>query len=105
MSIIKNALNEMESCMSKESIQRSDDLFERELFLIKLSELREMYHIKQTDLTEFTQPAISKIESRNDIKLSTLIRYITNMDLELEIKVKPKHKKSNAPNEVMLLHT
>ena len=105
MAIVKDAMNAMESVMSDESISRSDAIYEREIFIRKLAELREQYNIKQTDMKGFSQPSISRIEGRNDIKLSTLIKYLTQMDLEMEIKVRPRHPKENVPSEVMLLHT
>jgi len=73
--------------------------------LLKLAELREQYKVKQTDIKGFSQPAISRLESRTDIKLSTLVKYLTQMDLEMEIKVRPRHPKQGVPAEVMLFHT
>lgn len=105
MAIIKNAIAAMESMMTPESIARSNEIYERELLILKLSELREQYKVKQTDIKGFSQPAISRIEGRTDIKLSTLIKYLTQMDLEMEIKVRPRHPKKGVPSEVMLIHT
>jgi hypothetical protein len=105
MAIVKDALKAMESMMSEESIARSNEIYERELIILKLAELREKYQVKQTDIKGFSQPAISRIEGRTDIKLSTLIKYLTQMDLALEIKVRPRHPKKGVPSEVMLIHT
>lgn len=105
MAIVKGAMKTMESVMSEESIARSDAIYERELFLLGLAELREKYHVKQTDMKGFSQPSISRIEGRNDIKLSTLIKYLTQMDLEMEIKVRPRHPKEGVPSEVILYHS
>ncbi|GAB6089539.1 helix-turn-helix domain-containing protein [Spirochaeta dissipatitropha] len=105
MAIIKDAMKAMESVMSEDSIARSNELFERELLMLNLAELREKYNIKQADMKGFSQPAISRIEGRTDIKLSTLIKYLSQMDLEMEIKVRPRHPKHGTPSEVMLLHT
>jgi hypothetical protein len=105
MAIVKDAMKVMESVMSDESIVRSDAIYERELFILKLVELREQFNIKQTDIKGFSQPSISRIEGRNDIKLSTLIKYLTQMDLEMEITVRPRHPREDVPSEVMLFHT
>jgi hypothetical protein len=105
MAIVKDAMKEMESVMSEESIARSDEIYEQELFMLQLGELREQYNLKQTDIKGFSQPAISRIEGRTDIKLSTLIKYLTQMDLEMEIKVRPRKPRKGVPSEVMLFHT
>ncbi len=105
MAIVKEAMAAMESVMSKESIVRSNEIYERELLILKLAELREQYKVKQTDIKGFSQPAISRIEGRTDIKLSTLVKYLTQMDLEMEIKVRPKTPKQGVPSEVLLFHS
>lgn len=105
MALVKNALKEMESVMSEESIARSNEIFERELIMIKLAELREQYGVKQTDLKGFSQPAISRLERRTDIKLSTLVKYLTQMGLRIEIIVRPRKPKKGVPPEVLLFHT
>ena len=40
MAIVKDAMKAMESAMSDESIARSDAIYKRELFILKLTELR-----------------------------------------------------------------
>jgi hypothetical protein len=105
MAVVKTALKEMESVMSKESIARSNDIFERELIMINLAELREQYGVKQTDFKGFSQPAISRLEGRTDIKLSTLVKYLTQMGLRMEITVRPRKPKKGTPSEVLLFHT
>lgn len=105
MAIVKDAMKAMENLMSEESIARSDEIYEREMLMLKLAELREQYHVKQTDIKGFSQPAISRIEGRTDIKLSTLVKYLKQMDLEMEIKVRPRRPKQGVPKEVTLFHT
>ena len=105
MAIVKNAMEAMERVMSDESIVRSNEIYEREALMLNLAELREQYKMKQTDINGFSQPAISRIEARSDIKLSTLVKYVTQMDLEMEIKVRPRHPKEGAPSEITLFHT
>lgn len=105
MAIVKDAMKAMESVMSDESIARSNGIYEKELLMINLAELREQYNVKQADIKGFSQPAISRIEGRTDIKLSTLIKYLTQMDLDMEIKVRPRRPTKGVPSEVMLFHT
>jgi hypothetical protein len=105
MRVVKDALKEMEGVMSKDSIKRSNEIYERESLILKLSELRAQFHIKQTDIKGFSQPAISRIEGRTDIKLSTLTKYLSQMGLEMEITVRPRRAKKGVPSEVVLLRT
>ena len=105
MVIIKDGMKAMESVMSDESIARSDGIYEQELLMLNLAELREQYNVKQTDIKGFSQPAISRIEGRTDIKLSTLVKYLTQMDLDMEIKVRPRKPKKGVPAEVLIFHT
>lgn len=92
MAIIKNALQIMESEMKPESVERARRKAEEELFKIRLADLRESYGIRQTELTGFSQPAISHLENRKDIKVSTLVEYIKALGLDIEIKVRSKEK-------------
>jgi predicted XRE-type DNA-binding protein len=105
MAVVKNVMKAMESVMSDESIARSNEIYERKLLMLNLAELREQYNVKQADIKGFSQPAISRIEGRTDIKLSTLIKYLTQMDFDMEIKVRPRSPKQGVPAEVMLFHT
>ena len=105
MAVVKDAMKAMESVMSDESIERSNKIYEREILMLKLAELRAKYNIKQSDIKGFSQPAISRIEGRTDIKLSTLIKYLNQMDFDVEIKVRPRRPKKGVPSEVTLFHT
>ncbi len=105
MGTIKDGMKAMEGVMSDESIARSDGIYEQELLMLNLAELREQYNVKQTDIKGFSQPAISRIEGRTDIKLSTLVKYLTQMDLDMEIKVRPRKPKKGVPAEVLIFHT
>lgn len=105
MAVIKDAMAAMESVMSEESIARSNDIYKRELLILKLAELREQFKVKQSDIKGFSQPAISRIEGRTDIKLSTLVKYLSQMGLEMEIKVRPKTPTKGLPSEVLLFRS
>ena len=59
----------------------------------RLAELRERQGILQTEVRGFTQSSVSRIETRDDIKLSTLLQYINSIGMVLEIKVRAKDTK------------
>ena len=99
---LKSAIEAMESMMSSESIERSRKKAEQEIFAIKLGMLREKRGLKQNEIKNFSQTSVSKIERRNDIKLSTLIDYLHSLDMGLEIRTYPKNKKIKMDEEVLL---
>ncbi|MBP6739885.1 MAG: XRE family transcriptional regulator [Leptospiraceae bacterium] len=69
---------------------------------MQLSELRKKMGIRQEDIKLYSQSGISKIESRKDMKISTLIEYLHVIGLGMEIKVFPKDVSSNRKNIVLL---
>ena len=97
-----NAIKMMESKMKPESVTRSRAIAEQEILTIKLSQLREKLGVKQDEFTNFSQTSISRLEKRKDIRISTLIEYLNNLGMGLEIKTFPK-KNSKKINEEILL--
>lgn len=102
MVIVKNAVKAMEGMMTKDQIHRAHTAAEREILAMKLAELRERRGVKQTDISAFSQTAISKLEHRKDMKLSTLIEYLEGIGMGLEIRVYPKNSKGTAKTETLL---
>ena len=102
MAIIKNAVNAMEKQMKKEQVHNARLSAEREILSIRLADLREKQGIKQSDLKAFTQTAVSKLEKRKDMKISTLIEYLEDIGMGLEIRAYPKSKDSNTDPEILL---
>lgn len=90
---LKNFFDDMERLLPKETIDEIKIEAQKKIFKLKLAELRKNFGIKQADLKGFSQVSISRIESRNDIRISTLIDYIHACGLSLEIKAVPKNKK------------
>ena len=80
--------------MSPESIERAENKANKMLFRMKLAELRKESGVKQTEIEGFSQTSISRIEGRDDIKLSTLVDYIHALGMQIEIKVIDKRKKA-----------
>ena len=97
----KDFIDEIEAMLSLERVQRAKKKAENEIFRIRLSELRIKMGLKQEDIKAFTQSGISKLESRDDMKLSTLVEYLHNIGMRLEIKAYPIKKRT--VDEVVIL--
>ena len=69
---------------------------------IRLAQLREERNIKQSEMSNFTQSSVSKIEKRKDIKISTLIDYLDSLGMGLEIVTYPKESKVKIQKTVLL---
>jgi transcriptional regulator with XRE-family HTH domain len=93
-------ISELDAKTSPDVLAKARKIYEQESFNIKLKELRGKYGIKQADVSNFTQTAISKLERRKDIKISTLIDYLDSLGFGLEITALPKKKKKE--KEVLL---
>jgi len=81
--------NELESRMSAESITRSDEIYARLKAEMALEELRGALQMTQQQLAKtlnVDQSAISKLERRTDMYVSTLERFIEAMGGRLEIR-------------------
>ncbi|MGE3063382.1 MAG: XRE family transcriptional regulator [bacterium] len=88
----RDFIDELSEMLPKERVERASKNAMEEIFKIELSEIRKMMGIKQKNVKAFSQSSISRIESRKDIKISTLIKYIEEIGMGLEIKVYPKSK-------------
>ena len=99
---MKNAIKGMEANMSEESVRRARIKAEQEIFAMRLYLLREERGVKQSQMRYFNQASVSKIEKRNDMKLSTLLYYLDSLDLNLEIAVYPRDDYSDESRRVLL---
>ncbi|GMO11566.1 MAG: hypothetical protein Ta2A_20320 [Treponemataceae bacterium] len=97
-----DAIAMMESKMTPESINKSRMMAEQEILTIRLSRLREKLGKKQEDFLAFSQTSISRLENRKDIRISTLIEYLNDMGMGLEIKTYPKNAHREIDEEVLL---
>ena len=93
-------LNELEQKTNPETLAKARKLYEQESLTQKLRLLRGKYGKKQESLPGFSQTAVSKLERRKDIKVSTLIEYLDGLGLGLEIVALPKDE--NAEREILL---
>lgn len=83
--------SELEAKMSPASRARSDMLYRKLLAEMPLNELRQARALSQVKLAEtlhVNQAAVSKIERRTDMYISTLRAYIRAMGGDLEIVAK-----------------
>lgn len=85
-------IHELTETLPPESIERARENAAKEIFMIRLAELRKSRGIKQEDIQAFSQSSISKLEARKDMKLSTLIEYLGELGMGMEIKAYPKSK-------------
>jgi DNA-binding XRE family transcriptional regulator len=79
---------ELTAKMTPESLARSDEKYRQLLAEMPLHELRQALALSQTRLAEVlnvNQAAISKMEHRTDMYISTLRDYIRAMGGDLEI--------------------
>jgi hypothetical protein len=97
----KDFINELSETLDKKRVERAKKDAKKEIFKIKLSELRQKQGIKQDKIKKFSQSSISKIESRKDMKLSTLIDYLDNIGMGIEIKTYKKNSKKQ--DKILLL--
>ena len=80
---------ELEAKMSAESVARSDEIYARLKAEMALEELRGALRMTQRQLAKtlnVDQSAISKLERRTDMYVSTLERFIEAMGGRLEIR-------------------
>jgi len=103
MKTSKNFINELSSTLPEKRIKRAHAEAEKTILQIRLSEIREQRGMKQEDIQTFSQSSVSKLESRKDMKISTLIEYLDNLGLGIEIKAYPKNKKRKDEKEILIL--
>jgi DNA-binding transcriptional regulator YiaG len=99
---MRDAIKMMESKMTPESVARSRMMAEQEILTIRLGQLREKLGVKQDQFDDFSQTSISRLEKRKDIRVSTLIEYLNNLGMGLEIKTFPKKNIKKIREEVLL---
>ena len=84
-------ISELDAKMNPEVLAKAKKMAEQESLNIRLGMLREKYGVKQSEISNFTQTAVSKLESRKNIRISTLIDYLDSLDMGLEITAHPRN--------------
>ena len=92
-------ISELDARMDPEVLARAKKMAKKESLNIRLAILREKYGVKQSEIENFTQTAVSKLENRKDIRISTLIDYLDSLGMGLEITAYPR---DSAKKEVLL---
>lgn len=64
---------------------------------LRLKMARELLGKNQADLAGLTQPEVSKIEARRDLKISTLVKYAEALGMQLKITLESKKDKKKKP--------
>ena len=96
---LRRAVETMESMMTPEAVELSRKKAEQEIFAIRLGQLREKNGFKQNEVQNFSQTSVSRLERRKDIKISTLVDYLSSLGMGLEIRAYPKNKKAKTNEE------
>ena len=84
-------IGELDAKMNPAVLAKAKKMAEQESLNIRLGMLREKYGVKQSEILNFTQTAVSKLENRKDIRISTLINYLDSLGMGLEITAYPKN--------------
>ncbi|MDR0638897.1 MAG: XRE family transcriptional regulator [Spirochaetaceae bacterium] len=84
-------ISELDARMKAEVLARARKMAEKESVHIRLGMLWEKYGVKQSEITHFTQTAVSKLENRKDLRISPLIDYLESLGMGLEISACPKN--------------
>ena len=78
--------HEANKIMPEQNIKKAEEKATQILLNLRLAELRKDLGLTQTSLRGFTQSGVSKIEGKDDLKISTLIEYCKALGMGLEIK-------------------
>ena len=67
-----------------------------------LAELRKNAGHSQSEITEYRQSSVSKIEARKDMKISTLVSYCRSLGLGVEINAVQVNQKGKSIKKNLL---
>jgi hypothetical protein len=84
-------ISELDARMNPAVLARARKMAEKESLTIRLALLREKYGVTQSEITNCTQTAVSKLEKRTDIRISTLIDYLDSLGMGVEIAACPRN--------------
>lgn len=98
----KNFFSEAHKSMSPEGVVRAEEKADQILLNLKLGDLRRELGVKQVDVKGLSQSGVSKIEGREDLKISTLISYCKALGVGIEIRTFPKKLMPKMRSKVLL---
>lgn len=100
----KKGLNKLlASRFTSDEIKEISTDVKKEILMIKLSELRHIMNVTQKEIKGFSQPSVASLEKRKDMKISTLVNYLSEIGMGMEIKVFAKRRRATVPKEMVLL--
>lgn len=99
----KNPIESLEKGLPPKIVVKAKLKAEQILFQMNLAELRKKVGLRQEDITNFSQSGLSKLESRKDMKISTLKEYLDSLGMDLEIKAKLRKKKDGTAKKAFVL--
>jgi hypothetical protein len=100
----RDFVTELEAQLPQERVRRARREAQKEILRLRLADVRKQLGVRQKEIRTFSQSGISKLESRRDMKLSTLVTYLNAMGMGVEIKAYPKAKgRSSKRRSVVLL--
>jgi hypothetical protein len=99
----KDVFELIESRMTPESIRRSDAKARRLLLGLRLAEFRKSLAVDQSSVEGFTQPDVSKIERRGDVRLSTLVDYCRGLGADVRVLAVRRARGKTRQREYVLM--
>ena len=99
---IRDFVDELEALLPVERVRRAKKEAQKEILQLKLAEVRKGMGVRQQDIKAFSQSGISKLESRSDMKISTLVAYMNSIGMEVEIRAYPKRRATKAKSILLL---
>lgn len=88
MTTLKNQLKKLPAARQKKIVKRVKELMAEEMTLRDLRKALELTQVDISSKLHMNQEAVSRLERRSDLLLSTLISYIKAMGGELNLTVK-----------------
>lgn len=73
--------------LDEESFSKAVKRGQQKAHELRLKMARELLGLNQTELKGMTQPEVSKIEGRKDLKISTLNKYAKALGMKLKISL------------------
>lgn len=101
--VYRDAIKHMDSVIGPKRAKRAEARAQREAHKIRLAELRKLGKLTQSQVKGFTQVEVSKIENREDMKVSTLIRYVQGLGADIKIIASLKDGDHGLEEEITLL--
>ena len=86
--------------LGQDGMRRAEAKAKNILLSIRLAELRQQEGRSQSEVPGFSQTSVSRLESRGDIRLSTLQDYLDGLDYDVEVVARPRRR--GKPKVVLL---